>query len=64
MHAYAWYVWRKEPRRGPSLKVRVGRREVVAIVSEPKHGGGRDAAPTFLGWDELSKEGCGVIHSN
>src|SRR5580692_3165950 len=40
MHAYAWYVWRKEPRRGPSLKVRVGRREAVAIVTEPKRGGG------------------------
>jgi hypothetical protein len=64
MHAYAWYIWRKEPRRGPSLKVRVGRREAIAIVSEPKHGGGRDAPPTFLGSDELSKEGRGVIHSN
>jgi hypothetical protein len=40
MHAYAWYGWRKEPRRGPSLKVRVGRREAVAIVTEPKRGGG------------------------
>jgi hypothetical protein len=30
MHAYAWYVWRKEPRSGPSLKVRVGRRETIA----------------------------------
>ena len=64
MHAYAWYVWRKEPRRGPSLKVRVGRREAIAIVSEPKHWGGRDSPPTFLGSDELSKEGRGVIHSN
>jgi hypothetical protein len=27
MHAYAWYVWRGEPRSGPSLKVRVGRDE-------------------------------------
>jgi hypothetical protein len=33
MHAYAWYVWRKEPRRGPSLKVRVGRRETIAALS-------------------------------
>src|SRR6476660_3877722 len=49
MHAYAWYVWRKEPRHGPSLKVRVGRREAIAIVDEPKHGGGRNAPPTFLG---------------
>ena len=24
MHAYAWYVWRRAPRSGPSLKVRVG----------------------------------------
>src|SRR3984957_15784511 len=30
MHAYAWYVWRKEPRSGPSLKVRVGRHETIA----------------------------------
>ena len=30
MHAYAWYVWRKAPRSGPSLKVRVGRDELVA----------------------------------
>jgi hypothetical protein len=64
MHAYARYVWRKEPRRGPSFKVRVGRREAIAIVSEPKHWGGRDSPPTFLGSDELSKEGRGVIHSN
>jgi hypothetical protein len=33
MHAYAWYVWRKEPRSGPSLKVRVGRREAAAALS-------------------------------
>jgi hypothetical protein len=33
MHAYAWYVWRKEPRSGPSLKVRVGRRETIAALS-------------------------------
>jgi hypothetical protein len=32
MHAYAWYVWRKEPRSGPSLKVRVGRRETMAFT--------------------------------
>jgi hypothetical protein len=30
MHAYAWYIWRKEPRDGPSLKVRVGRAETIA----------------------------------
>jgi hypothetical protein len=40
MHAYAWFIWRKEPRRGPSLKVRVGRRETIAIMTEPKLGGG------------------------
>ena len=40
MHAYAWYVWRKEPRSGPSLKVRVGRRETIATLS------GRHADPT------------------
>ena len=33
MHAYAWYVWQKEPRSGPSLKVRVGRRETIAALS-------------------------------
>ena len=40
MHAYAWYIWRKEPRSGPSLKVRVGRRETIASLS------GRHADPT------------------
>jgi hypothetical protein len=34
MHAYAWYVWRKEPRSGPSLKVRVGRGETIAALSD------------------------------
>jgi hypothetical protein len=33
MHAYAWYVWRKEPRRGPSLKVRVGKSETITALS-------------------------------
>jgi hypothetical protein len=33
MHAYAWYVWRKEPRSGPSLKVRIGQRETVSALS-------------------------------
>jgi hypothetical protein len=33
MHAYAWYVWWKEPRSGPTLKVRVGRRETIAALS-------------------------------
>ena len=33
MHAYAWYVWRKEPRSGPSFKVRVGRSETIAALS-------------------------------
>ena len=33
MHAYAWYVWRKEPRSGPSLKVRVGRSETITALS-------------------------------
>ena len=32
MHAYGWYVWRKEPRSGPSLKVRLGRRETIATL--------------------------------
>jgi hypothetical protein len=33
MHAYAWYVWRKEPRSGPSLKVRVGKSETITAPS-------------------------------
>jgi hypothetical protein len=33
MHTYAWYVWTKTPRRGPSLKVRVGEREAVGALS-------------------------------
>ena len=31
MHAYAWYVWRKEPKSGPSLKIRVGRHEGAVL---------------------------------
>jgi hypothetical protein len=31
MHAYTWYVWRKEPRSGPSLKIRVGRHEGAVL---------------------------------
>ena len=27
MHAYTWYIWRKTPRCGPSLKVRIGKAE-------------------------------------
>jgi hypothetical protein len=41
MHAYAWYVWRKEPRSGPSLKVRVGKSETItalSAVNPPTHG--------------------------
>jgi hypothetical protein len=34
MHAYAWYIWRKTPRSGPSLKVRVGRDELIAVRGE------------------------------
>jgi hypothetical protein len=30
MHAYAWYVWRNTPRSGPSLKVRLGKDELIA----------------------------------
>jgi hypothetical protein len=32
MHAYAWYVWRKTPRSGPSLKVRIGRAEAERTI--------------------------------
>jgi hypothetical protein len=34
MHAYAWSVWRKRPRSGPSLKVRIGRDELIAVHGE------------------------------
>jgi hypothetical protein len=32
MHAYTWYVWWKAPRSGPSLKVRVGKDELMAFL--------------------------------
>jgi hypothetical protein len=47
MHAYAWYVWRKEPRSGPSLKVRLGKPEPIAALSAAKSADaadGRDEA--------------------
>jgi hypothetical protein len=31
MHAYTWYVWRKQPSNGPSQKVRIGRSETIAV---------------------------------
>jgi hypothetical protein len=31
MHAYAWYVWRKNSRSGPSLKVRIGKDELMGV---------------------------------
>ena len=34
MLAYAWYVWRKTPRSGPSFKVRVGKHELIACSGE------------------------------
>jgi hypothetical protein len=33
MHAYTWYVCRKAPRSGPSLKVRVGKDELMAFLA-------------------------------
>jgi hypothetical protein len=36
MHAYAWYVWRKTPRSGPSLKVRIGKDELMAFLAAAK----------------------------
>jgi hypothetical protein len=33
MHTYAWYVWTRTPRRGPSLKVRVGEHEAVGALT-------------------------------
>jgi hypothetical protein len=32
MHAYAWYVWQKAPRSGPSLKVRIGKAEAERTI--------------------------------
>jgi hypothetical protein len=31
-HAYAWYVWRKEPKSGLSMKVRVSEAEAIAAT--------------------------------
>ena len=33
MHTYAWYVWAKTSRSGPSLKVRLGREELMAFLA-------------------------------
>ena len=33
MHAFTWYVWRRAPRNGPSLKVRVAKHETIAALS-------------------------------
>jgi hypothetical protein len=32
-HAYAWYVWRKEPKSGLSLKVRISEAEAIAATT-------------------------------
>jgi hypothetical protein len=32
MHAYTWYVWRKTPRSGPSLKIRIGKAEAERAI--------------------------------
>ena len=32
MHAYKWYVWRKTPKSGPSLKVRIGKAEAKGTI--------------------------------
>jgi hypothetical protein len=34
MHAYTWYVWRKTPRSGPSLKVRIGKGELISEANQ------------------------------
>jgi hypothetical protein len=34
MHAYAWYVWRKTARIGPSLKVRIGKHELAGVLGD------------------------------
>jgi hypothetical protein len=33
MHAYTWYVWRKTPRSGPILKVRIDKNELTAFLA-------------------------------
>ena len=48
MHAYAWYIWRKTPRSGPSLKVRLGRDELIAVRGEVA---GRTPAPLVAASD-------------
>jgi hypothetical protein len=35
IHSYSWYVWRRTPRSGPSLKVRIGPHEAVAALARP-----------------------------
>jgi hypothetical protein len=35
MHAYAWYVWRKAPKSGPTLKIRIGKAEVKRTIDLP-----------------------------
>jgi hypothetical protein len=34
MRAYAWYIWWNTPRSCPSLKVRLGRDELIAVQGE------------------------------
>jgi hypothetical protein len=33
MHAYAWYVWRKTPRSGPSLKIPINKHDPIAALA-------------------------------
>jgi hypothetical protein len=33
MHAYTWYVWRKTVRSGPSLKIRIGKGELMTFLA-------------------------------
>jgi hypothetical protein len=40
MHAYTWYVWRRTPSSGPSLKVRIGKSEVMAFLAAANLPGG------------------------
>ena len=48
MHAFAWYIWWKTPRSGPSLKVRLGRDELIAVSGEVA---GRTPAPLVAASD-------------
>jgi hypothetical protein len=46
MHAYTWYIWRKTPRSGPSLKVRIGKHELAGVLDDEL--AGRSPTPMIV----------------